>query len=367
MILISCFVSFTYTSLIAGFIYGFNKTKRKHKLSLLPKSKFSIIIAFRNEEYNLPKLITSLSKLNYPKELFEVLLIDDHSQDKSYSSALTHTDTIENFRVLKSSHKSKKNAISTGIDNSNHNWIITTDADCIVPSTWLSSFDNLIQNNNPNIIAGPVKYKPDNSFIEAFQTLELLSLQGVTIGAFGLNKPIMCNGANLCYSKEIFNEVHGFKGNINIASGDDTFLLQKIFEKDKGRVHFLCSEKAIVETIPEKNISNLINQRIRWSAKTTASKSNFTKLTAITVLLMNIVFIQAIINLYSHTTESLLLISTKVVVDYLIIHKTAIFMNQQSFLKNYITTMLIYPFFSIYVAFFSLVKGYTWKGRTLRK
>lgn len=108
MILISCFVSFTYTSLIAGFLYGFNKTKREHKLSLLPKSKFSIIIAFRNEEYNLPKLITSLSKLNYPKELFEVLLIDDHSQDKSFSSALTHTDTIENFRVLKSSHKSKK-------------------------------------------------------------------------------------------------------------------------------------------------------------------------------------------------------------------------------------------------------------------
>ncbi len=37
----------------------------------------------------------------------------------------------------------------------------------------------------------------------------------------------MCNGANLAFRKDVFNEVSGYKGNIQIASGDDEFLMRK--------------------------------------------------------------------------------------------------------------------------------------------
>jgi cellulose synthase/poly-beta-1,6-N-acetylglucosamine synthase-like glycosyltransferase len=104
-------------------------------------------------------------------------------------------------------------------------WIITTDADCVVPKNWLSTLDNYIQSSNVNMIAG-VTYDCKNSFT-SFPTADLVSLQGATIGSFGIGKGFMCNGANLAYKKSLFQELNGFQGNDTIASGDDVFLLQK--------------------------------------------------------------------------------------------------------------------------------------------
>jgi hypothetical protein len=59
-----------------------------------------------------------------------------------------------------------------------------------------------------------------------FQQLDIASLQGATIGSFGINKGFMCNGANFVY-QILFQELNGFHGNDTIASGDDVFLLQK--------------------------------------------------------------------------------------------------------------------------------------------
>ena len=72
-----------YVVFILELIFCFDKGKSFLRTDEKPVTKFSIIVPFRNEEKNLPKLLKSISKLNYPKDLFEIILVDDFSTDAS--------------------------------------------------------------------------------------------------------------------------------------------------------------------------------------------------------------------------------------------------------------------------------------------
>jgi cellulose synthase/poly-beta-1,6-N-acetylglucosamine synthase-like glycosyltransferase len=115
----------------------------------------------------------------------------------------------------------KKRAIELAIAQSKYDWIVTTDADCIVLQSWLHLFDAYIQKKERVFIAAPVMFHCDNSFLSTFQCLDFLSLQGITAASVYAGAHSMCNGANLAYKKTAFYEVDGFKNADHIASGDD--------------------------------------------------------------------------------------------------------------------------------------------------
>ena len=205
-----------YTIAIGLLVYGFFKVKTYRKRNLNPKTSFTIIVPFRDEEENLPNLLSSFSKLNYPTDLFEVILVDDSSKEKFQVLGFKfRVSIIDNIRV---SNSPKKDAISIAMKQVKTDWVITTDADCIVHENWLLTFDNYIQENNISMLAGAVTYECENSFLHHFQQLDLTSLQGATIGSFGIKKAFMCNGANFAYKKSLFEKLNGFEGNDKIAS-----------------------------------------------------------------------------------------------------------------------------------------------------
>ena len=282
-----------YVVFILQLIIGFEKVKSFVRTDEKPKTAFTIIVPFRNEEKNLSKLLQSISKLNYPYKLIEVILVDDFSTDSSERICirwrLEHeyldTTLLENLRL---SNSPKKDAIGRAMPIAKHDWIITTDADCIVNPNWLLTIDNYIQNNDAEMIVGAVIYKTKNNWFHHFQQLDLLSLQGTTIGSFGINKPFMCNGANFAYTKKLFQELDGFNGNNKIASGDDVFLLQKAVAKVPEKVHYLKNTETIVKTKPENDLFQLFMQRVRWASKTSSYQSGYAKFLAIIVLLMNL-------------------------------------------------------------------------------
>ena len=197
-----------------------------------------------------------------------------------------------------------------------------------------------------------------------------MSLQGATIGGFGINKPFLCNGANFAYKKSIFIEVNGFEDNTNIGSGDDIFLLEKISKKQPKYVHYLKCEQVIINTQPQPNWANLVSQRVRWAAKTSTYNNWFGKLTGLVVLLMNtLIVIGLVLSIISVLNFKILLyiLVIKFNIDFFLIYKSASFFNQKNILKNYIFGFLIYPFFSVYIAFISSFSGYKWKGRNFKK
>lgn len=366
-----------YLFLIGVFVIGFDKVKEYRLRDLAPKTTFTVVIPFRNEAENLPKLIASLLNLNYPKDLFEILLVNDDSEDQSVDIIKKHLSQnksnrlfikiIDNKRLTQSP---KKDAITTAVSQAKHEWILTTDADCTVPNYWLDSFDNYIQDHSLKMIAGPVTYNSNNRLFNAFQTLDFLSLIGATIGAFGIRKPFLCNGANLAYKKDFFTSLNGFEGNSNIASGDDIFLMEKALKEDKNAVHFLKSEQAIVNTAPQKNIKDLLSQRIRWASKTRHYNNTFAKIVGLLVLIANASIVISIVltalGLFKTKTFAYLFF-IKIAIDYLLLYKTSQFFNKQEALKHYVWSCFIYPFFSVYVAFIALFTNYKWKGRSFKK
>ncbi|MEM6685228.1 MAG: glycosyltransferase [Bacteroidota bacterium] len=368
-------VSSGYLLLILSLYYGFAKIPTVKKTQFTETTtEFSVIIPFRNEATYLPKLLASIAGLQYPRHKVSFWFVDDASEDDSVAiiEKFCQENPTWNIHILKNnrvSNSPKKDAISTAISQIETNWIVTTDADCILPIHWLTYLHQEVITNQPKMIAAPVTYKEGKTFFHYFQLLDFLSLQGTTIGSFGLGIPFMCNGANIAYQKEAFLQVNGFSGNDSIASGDDVFLLEKFVQKWPDKVVYLKSKSALVTTYAVETWDAFVSQRIRWASKS----ANYTlvtgKIIGIFVLLMNLLFCVLPLLFFtpiSWESISIIFIS-KIAVDSLLLLQTLQF-TQQKIKPLYIfISGFIYPYTTVFIFFKSLFSSYTWKQRTFKK
>ena len=363
-----------YVVFILQLIFGFNKVKSFERTDEKPKTTFSIVVPFRNEEKNLGKLLQSISNLNYPTELFEIIMVDDFSKDASecvyikwrMENGLIHSTLLQNLRL---SNSPKKDAITRAIPIVKNEWIITTDADCTMNKNWLLILDNFIQKNTVEMVVGAVVYKTKNNWFHHFQQLDLLSLQATTIGSFGIGKPFMCNGANFAYTKKFFNELGGFGGINDKASGDDVFLLQKAVQNNPDKIAYLKNPGFIVKTKPENNLFKLFMQRVRWASKTTSYKNTYAKLLAVAVLLMNLsLVIGFALWTFDNFNWQILLgvFFVKYSIDSILLYQSNGYLRKGKFLLPFASSLL-YPIFSSLVGIYSLFGSFKWKGRTFSK
>lgn len=377
MMIIIATITVLYILLIGSFCWGFGRVKSFELSNVKPTTNFTIIVPFRNEAQHLPALLESIDALNYPNALFEVILVDDASDDNSReiidSILKSDGDSSTNLRVIdtiRTTTSPKKDAITLAISQATTNWIVTTDADCVLPTYWLDSFDAYIQAQNPALIVAPVTYHEVDGFLQNFQLLDVLSLQGATLGGFGIKKPFLCNGANLAYTKQLFYSVNGFEGNSDLASGDDVFLLEKAIENSPKEVHYLKSAQAIVVTKALNTITELVDQRVRWAAKSTAYKNVFGKLAGGIVFAQNALLIVCLFLVGTGVPRAEILLYVfliKCSIDFVLLYKSAAFFGQKKHLKYYFLASFCYPFFSVYVVIRAVFKGYQWKERPYRQ
>lgn len=378
MIFIASFVFVCYSILILYFTSGIDKLHEEENKGK-PENDFSILVPFRNEAESLPKLLESFAQLDYPNDLLQFILINDASSDASEEIVLAFKNKYPELDILlieneKNSLSPKKTALSKGISLASKPWIITTDADCQVPSTWLRIFDEKIQREDLLMIAAPVAYKKGEGFLHNFQVLDFLSLQGITMGSFGrkddgIIQPFLCNGANLCYKKEHFKEVNGFEGNEHIASGDDVFLMEKFMQENPDKVGFIKSKDVIVRTSSKDSWKELLWQRVRWSAKTTAFSSVIPKLIGIVVFMTNLLIIAMIsmgISGHMNWGQVGIFFLVKFNIDFVFLHKSSKLFEEQGAMKSYFTSSVIYPVYTVLIVTLSLGKSYSWKGRKLK-
>jgi len=274
MILISGVLAALYCGLILLYRYWFKALKPFHlPKDIKPTVFFSIIIPARNESANIEKCIQSILAQSYP--LYEIIVVDDHSTDdtpllvtklaQQYPQVqLIH---LKEFLNGQTTNAFKKKAIEIGIEKSKGSWIVTTDADCVVPVNWLKYFNAMIVAKDPVFIAAPVMFTTNGRFSGVFQVLDFLSLQGITAAAVSAGSHSMCNGANLAYSKQAFEAVGKFNGIDHLASGDDMLLMHKVKLQYPNRLAYMYSNEMIVQTAPMPNWRTFIQQRIRWASK----------------------------------------------------------------------------------------------------
>lgn len=335
-----------------------------------PSTFTSIIIAARNEEKSIKACIESILKCDFPRDLFEIIVIDDASTDSTSVEIDSITDS--NIRFIHSDQNiGKKGALSLGIKLSKGNLIITTDADCHVGNQWLKSIVSYYEHSKARLIAAPIQYDIDKSVIQRFQYIDCINNMAVTANGILNNAYFMANGANLAYEKSLFNELDGFEGSEAIASGDDMFMIQEAAKLDSSSVRFLKSKDAIVFTQPEESISSLIQQRKRWATKTKSySDKRILKIQGyvfffVSLLLFNLVF--SFIGTGLSFFGFLFGLFIKLAIDYMYLAQLEEYFKSKDALKSFLPASLMFIGYIMSATWWALFPSkYKWKGRDLK-
>ena len=353
------------------------------------KAKISVIIAARNEEENIATCLDSVCNQSYPKELFEILVVDDHSTDntaaiiKSYTNKNVKLISLKDFIPVAKINSYKKKAIEIAIAQSTGELIITTDADCFAKENWLSTIAAFYEQYNPAFIASPVSINCGFRFIEMFQALDFAMLQGITGASVHKKIHSMCNGANLAYTKKAFEEVGGFAGIDTIASGDDMLLMHKIYKLHPDKVMFLKSQEVIVQTVPVNSIKEFFNQRIRWASK--ADKYNDKRIFAVLLLvyLVNVlllalpfaaIFIKATFNisLFPFTVVFtilelwIFLLVIKTIAELIFLMPVSKFFGKRSMLWLFPLMQPFHILYTVIAGWLGKFGSYSWKERKVK-
>ncbi|MES2004018.1 MAG: glycosyltransferase [Bacteroidota bacterium] len=341
------------------------------------QTRFTIIIPARNEEANISACLLSVLQQNYPATLFEVIVINDHSTDQTENIVLSLQKEYSHLRILnltdlldgKLLNAYKKKAIELAIAESRGDWIITTDADCMVNSNWLALYNSYIIEKDPVFVAAPVMYTNTGSFISIFQLLDFISLQGITAAAVSAGYHTMCNGANIAYRKDVFYEIGQFKGIDHLASGDDMLLMYKIKQQYPKRLGYLFSKNAIVTTAPMPDLKSFFNQRIRWASKADQyqDKSIFWTLAlvySVNALLLILFFWSLLIE--GGFNNWLVLIAAKTLIELSLMLPAARFYQQAGTLWWFPIMQPFHIVYTVMAGWLGKFGTYQWKGRSVR-
>ncbi len=366
-----------YILLILFYHQGFERTPIIDN-SGAGHTSISIVIPVRNEAANILNLLQDISEQAYAKELFEIIVVDDHSTDQTlsllYQFQEAHPELamqILELRNAKVEQAFKKAAIEMALANAKGTLILTTDGDCRVPSHWLRSFANYYEKEHCKLMTGPVKFEyTPGRLVEEFQALDFVCMMGITAGAIQTGLHHMGNGANLCYERAAFDEVGGYKDNSAYASGDDLFLMHKIAARYPGQVRFVKNLQAQVVTKPQETWSAFLQQRLRWSSKSTAYQEKQMTLILGLVYLVNLLTpVLLVLGLcYEPARMPFLgILGIKWFVDLRFLNVVCGFFSMRRLMRSIIPIGLLHIVYIVGVGTLGTLVSFDWKGRKIRR
>jgi biofilm PGA synthesis N-glycosyltransferase PgaC len=357
-----------YTVAMALLLFGLTRLKSSEPDKSIQVEKVTVVIPFRNEAEHLPGLLEELFRQSCPATQYCVILVNDHSEDGSGNMVSTGIEGRPGFSCLDLPYgkEGKKEAIAFAISRVQTSWIIQLDADCSIDPGYIEAHVSFLENNPSDLVAGFVTTRSGkDSFLEAFERLDLLGLAGAGAGSFYYRRPLMCSGANLLYSKSLFMEARKYDPADKTPSGDDMFLLIGARKLNK-RVAFNPGRNAMVRTGNIPDGGKLIRQRIRWGAKSVLYRKGDIQLMAILVALTHLMILisPAWMALFPGSLSWFLpAIGLKTCMDFLILHATAGYTGQRGSLRWFFpVSVLYYPYMAVVITG-SLLGRYSWKER----
>jgi len=264
----SCFV--IYLRYLQIFKSGI--LKRDLKLNSNKKT-VSVIVAARNEENNLHHLLTALVNQSYPHHLFEIIIADDGSEDKTAEIVQSFMEKWDNIKFLSVQGREgvispKKNALSQAIKISKNEIIMLTDADCITSKYWIESMTASYDVDTSMVVGFSYTRILDwekASLVQKYEHLDFIFMFLAAAGAISSRKYFSCSGQNLSYSRKAFEKVDGFNQIGHLISGDDVNLMQ-LMRRCGLKIKFAFNTHSFVKTKPVESWIQLLNQRTRWAS-----------------------------------------------------------------------------------------------------
>jgi cellulose synthase/poly-beta-1,6-N-acetylglucosamine synthase-like glycosyltransferase len=354
------------------FIRGWARLKPPQSISSKPVTKVTVLVAARNEEDKISKTIDDILAQDYPKHLTEIIMVDDHSTDRTAEIIRSYADRGVKLLQLqedKPLNSYKKKAIAKAISMSEGDLMVATDADCRMGNKWLSTIVSYFETSDKVMISSPVTYFEERTLFEYMQTLEFSYLIGLGAAFIGNGKASTCNGANLAYRKDVFYEVGGFTGIDQLASGDDELLLQKVAARYPGRIGFLKSWEAIVYTHAKHTLPEFMQQRRRWASKSTHYKNKKVVAVIVGIWLFNVLFLaNGLLSFYSFNFFKLfaLQFGLKFLFETAFLFPITSFLRRPGLIALLVLIIPVHVIYFVYIGLRGNTGKYVWKGRMVR-
>jgi len=360
-----------YLILIGLYTIGWYQLKRQPVERLTDYPFFSVLIAVRNEAEAIEVLLKSLLHQNYPAANFEVIVVDDHSDDNTLFLAqqFIKQNKAHHFKLINANSSGKKVALRQALALAEGKYIAVTDGDCVLKPDWLLAFANYFKETEAKLLLAPVLLQPANTLLEKLQLVEFLSLMGSTGGAAAVGSPVMGNGANMAYEHHAALEVEKYRTDGSLTSGDDVFLMEAIrtFYGAKA-VKFLRHQAAIVSTKPQPDLKSFFAQRMRWVSKNRNYHSIFIILPALVVLGFNFsLFLMLFFSIFYPFTALffILFLGLKILIDLPLLTASATFFHQRKLLFLVFPLAFVYPIYVVISGVGGLFFKVNWKGRRI--
>ncbi|MEW5797425.1 MAG: glycosyltransferase [Bacteroidota bacterium] len=325
---------------------------------------FSIIIAARNEEKNISRLLDSFSQLDYPKEKFEIIIVDDRSTDSTKLIAEKFTARLSNLKIIsilknETDMPHKKNALRAGIANARFDILAFTDADCVVPKQWLKKLSEQFT-DDVGAVAGysPFQLPDRNRLFPSFLRYE--ELKGSLYAAAAINNgtPYMCTGRNFAYRKKVYDEVGGFEKIKHSVSGDDDLFLQLVSRETSWKVRYMTDYDSYILTVPPTTVAAFVNQRTRHIS---ASKYYDPKM-KILLGLFHLHLLIFLVGLFVTPLWSIIFFLVRINADAVIIAQGKKILNEEFTVTEFFRNELLLICYTIVIGPMGFIKKYDWKG-----
>jgi biofilm PGA synthesis N-glycosyltransferase PgaC len=367
---IFAFISVAYGTFTTMAVVGFGKLNSPVKTLPGDPPFFSIVISARNEATNIQECVLQIIKQNFPKHLFELILVDDASEDETYQIAFELLDRSGlNHQIIKqSSHKGKKQNIAQAIQRSQGSIIITSDADVVYRNpNWLLTISDYFRKHASDMLIMPIDFETQEGFLTKFQIMENLALMATTAGYTGIQKPFMCNGANLAFKKSAYDNVLGYQSHIHISSGEDVFLLEDL-KKINCRIDYALMRELIVKTKAHTSLKSLLQQRLRWANKAKYNPNALNLFAGFIIIAANMLFLALLVAILKKSViipYLSIFVLAKCVFDFLLLFLASNFLGRSKYMWWLIPFECIYWTYALTVGISSMFIKPLWKGKKI--
>lgn len=366
----SVMVFLVYCMVLVLHAVGYIRT-RKHKLSaeFRPGERYSIIVCARNESATLLPCLYSIIRQHYPKEYMEIIVVNDASTDATLAKAeACLSDCGIRYRIVSNTTPlGKKRSLARGIAESSFGWIITRDADTIATSPkWLAGIESHRQRSGSNFIICPVNIQSGFGLLWAVQVIETYILQIFTGGAAYFKFPYLCSGANLAFSKTVYEAVNGYISHMEIASGDDVLFLEDAKKHADTRVTYLRDDLAGIETKAHYSLKALLNQKARWASKFKVNPNGWNAFFGFVVFITNFVWLIQLVTGFlnpGYASFGLIFMVFKLLIDILLLFLADGFVKNRRLWLFVLPSGFIYPVYAVLVTFYAVFTKPEWKTK----
>lgn len=238
-------------------------TAKRNESEALP---ISVIVAARNEEKNIPALIRSLNEQNYPKDKYEVIIVDDNSADNTLEIIKRNIPQGLNLKYfsIKPEEKelpAKKGVLIYAVKQTSCPYILVTDADCRPSKYWLRSFSAKFSEGY-DVLFGAAPFFKQKGLINKISRYENLRSGILTFAATGLRFPYSAAARSFGYTKEAYNKLNGYHSVSDAIAGDDDLFIREAVKAEM-RVGTVLDADSFVYSETANSLPEYLKQKAR--------------------------------------------------------------------------------------------------------